>query len=200
MKSLPSFELLVDSFAKLPGVGRKSAERMAASVLDMDEEDVKSFSSAIIDAKKRIHPCPNCGLFTEEARCDVCEDERRDHGLCIVIAKAKDAEAFEKIGAMNCVYPVLGGLLSPSKGIDPEHLHIDSLIRRIDQEGIKEIVLALNPTIEGETTSLFLAHLLGQQKPEVTVTRLGYGLPMGASLDYADALTLQKALEGRRNL
>ena len=200
MKNLPSFDLLVDSFSKLPGVGRKSAERMASAVLDMAQEDAEQFSKAIVDAKNRIHPCPNCGLFTENETCSYCDDEHRDHGLCIVVAKAKDADAFERIGAMNCVYHVLGGLLNPAKGIGPEDLSIDHLIERIQKEGIHEIVLAMNPTIEGETTSLFLAHTLANVAPDVQVTRLGYGLPMGASLDYADAMTLQKALEGRKSL
>ena len=200
MKNLPSFDLLVDSFSKLPGVGRKSAERMASAVLDMAQEDAEQFSKAIVDAKNRIHPCPNCGLFTENETCAYCDDEHRDHGLCIVVAKAKDADAFERIGAMNCVYHVLGGLLNPAKGIGPEDLSIDRLIERIQKEGIHEIVLAMNPTIEGETTSLFLAHTLANVAPDVQVTRLGYGLPMGASLDYADAMTLQKALEGRKSL
>ena len=200
MKNLPSFDLLVDSFSKLPGVGRKSAERMASAVLDMAQEDAEQFSKAIVDAKNRIHPCPNCGLFTENETCSYCDDEHRDHGLCIVVAKAKDADAFERIGAMNCVYHVLGGLLNPAKGIGPEDLSIDRLIERIQKEGIHEIVLAMNPTIEGETTSLFLAHTLANVAPDVQVTRLGYGLPMGASLDYADAMTLQKALEGRKSL
>ena len=200
MKDLPSFELLVDSFAKLPGVGRKSAERMASAVLDMPQEDAEQFSKSLIDAKNRIHPCPNCGLFTEKDTCFYCADESRDHSLCIVVARPKDADAFEKIGALNCVYHVLGGLLNPAKGFGPEDLAIDHLVERIQNEGIKEIVLAMNPTIEGETTSLFLAHALATVTPEVKITRLGYGLPMGASLDYADALTLQKALEGRKSL
>ena len=200
MDGLPSFELLVDSFAKLPGIGRKSAERMASAVLDMDQEDAKTFADSIITAKNRIHSCPNCGLFTENEVCSICANPNRNHHLCIVIAKPKDADGFERIGSIDCTYHVLGGLLSPSKGIDPENLRIDALMERIDKENIEEIVLALNPTIEGETTSLFLAHLLNQNKPNVKITRLGYGLPMGASLDYADALTLQKALEGRKNL
>ncbi len=200
MANLPSFESLVDSFAKLPGIGRKSAERMASAVLEMDEVDAKAFSEAIQNAKNNIHPCPNCGLFTENDLCFACSDPNRNHKLCIVVAKAKDADSFERIGTLNCVYHVLGGLLSPSKGIDPENLTIDALMKRIDEEGIEEVVLALNPTIEGETTALFLGHLLNENKPNVKTTRLGYGLPMGASLDYADALTLSKALEGRKSL
>lgn len=200
MDHLPSFEALVDSFAKLPGVGRKSAERMASAVLDMDEVDATAFSEAIANAKNRIHACPNCGLFTENDRCYACSDPNRNHGLCIVIAKPKDAASFEKISTVNCVYHVLGGLLSPTKGVDPEDLRIDELLDRIDKEEIEEVILALNPTIEGETTSLFVAKILGQKKPNIKVTRLGYGLPMGASLDYADALTLAKALEGRKSL
>ncbi len=198
MKDLPTFQLLVDSFSKLPGIGNKTAERMAYAVLEMEEEDAFQFSTSIENAKKLIHKCPICGLYAEKDRCEICDDPSRDHKICIVVSSPKDALAFEKLHDFHGVYHVLGGTLSPSKGIGPEQLQIPGLIDRVKKEGIEEVILATNPTIEGETTALFLAHLLRDQG--ITTTRLAYGLPMGASLDYADSLTLTKALEGRKKL
>lgn len=198
MKNLPSFELLIDSFSKLPGIGAKSAERMAYAVLAMKEEDALSFAESIKNSRNLIHKCPNCGLFTENELCEICKDETRDHKICIVVAEPKDALSFERLNQFKGIYHVLGGTLSPSKGIGPESLSIAPLLDRVAKEGIEEIVIATNPTIEGETTALFLAKVLSQKG--VTVTRLAYGLPMGASVDYADSLTLGKALEGRKKL
>lgn len=198
MKELPTYLALVDSFSKLPGVGAKSAERMATSVLEMSEEDALRFAKAIADAKKNIHKCPNCGLYAEGDLCEVCSDPSRDHSICIVISYPKDAAAFEKLNDFHGVYHVLGGVLSPSKGFGADGLDIDHLLARIDEEGIKEVIIATNPTVEGETTALFVAKML-ESKP-VKVSRLAYGLPMGASLDYADPLTLTKALEGRQKI
>ena len=198
MKDLATLTVLIDSFAKLPGVGVKTAERMAYAVLEMGEEDALQFASAIENAKNIVHKCPNCGLYAEKDVCDVCADPKRDHSTCVVISYPKDALAFEKINDFHGVYHVLGGVIAPSKGYGAAELDIDHLLERIENEGIKEVILATNPTLEGETTALFIAKLL-EGKP-VSVTRLGYGLPMGASLDYADSLTLEKALEGRRKL
>lgn len=197
MKQLSTFLTLVDSFSKLPGIGVKSAERMAYAVLEMDEEQAMAFSVAIKDAKEKIHKCPRCGLYAEEELCDVCLDEQRDHSICAVVTYQKDALAFEKL-SFSGIYHVLGGTLSPTKGIGTEELDFDRLLARIPEEGIKEIIIATNPTLDGETTALYLAKLL--QGKGVKVTRLAYGLPMGSSLDYADTLTLQKALEGRKAL
>lgn len=198
MKELPTYAALVDSFRKLPGIGARSAERMALNVLDMKEEDAFEFAKAIENAKKLVHKCPICGLYTEEERCDVCADPDRDHRLCVVVAFPKDAAVFEKINGYRGTYHVLGGLLSPSKGIDVNTLNIASLLDRVDKEGIEEVVVATSPTLEGETTALFLAKLL--EPKHVNVSRLGYGLPVGSSLEYADALTLSRALEGRKKL
>ena len=198
MKDLPTYSVLVDSFSKLPGIGTKTAERLAYAVLEMKEEDAKAFSQAIIDAKTSVHKCPICGLYAEGEKCDVCLDSSRDHSTCIVLSYPKDALAFERIEGFNGVYHVLGGVISPSKGVMADDLAIDDLLRRIDEEGIKEAIIGTNPTMEGEMTALFLNKLL--QERGVSVSRLAYGLPMGASLDYADSLTLSKALEGRRKL
>ena len=197
MKELPTYQALVDSFSKLPGVGVKSAQRMAFSVLEMNESDAEEFAEAISNAKTKIRKCPKCGLYMEGDRCECCDEPHRDHRVCIVVSLSKDALAFENLNFRG-VYHVLGGLLSPSKGVGRGDIAIDALLQRISEEGIEEIILATNPNLDGETTALYIAKLL-EGKP-VKVTRLGYGLPMGASLEYADALTLQKALEGRKAL
>ena len=198
MKDLPTYTVLVDSFSKLPGIGAKTAERLAYAVLEMNDEDARAFSQAISDAKTSIHKCPVCGLYAEGEKCDICMDESRDHSTCIVLSYPKDALAFERLEGFNGVYHVLGGVISPSKGVMADDLSIDALLTHIDEEGMKEIIIGTNPTMEGEMTALFLNKLL--QGKNVSVSRLAYGLPMGASLDYADALTLSKALEGRRKL
>lgn len=198
MKELSTLIALTDSFAKLPGVGVKSAERMAYAVLEMKEADAEEFAHALLNAKHLVHKCPNCGLYAEGSLCDICSDAERDRSTCVVISYPKDALAFEKLHDFHGVFHVLGGTISPSRGMNAESLDIDHLLRRIDEEGIKEVILATNPTLEGETTALFVAKIL--EGKEVKVSRLAYGLPMGASLDYADSLTLEKALEGRKKL
>ena len=198
MKELPTYTALVDSFRKLPGIGTRSAERMASAVIAMRKEDAFEFAEAIQNAKNRIHKCPNCGLFTEEELCEVCKDKNRDHRVCLVVVNPKDADSFESVGSFNGVYHVLGGLLAPAKGIGPEALNIDTLKQRIQSEGIEEVIVATSPTLEGETTALFLAKVL--EPFSVSVSRLGYGLPSGSSLEYADPLTLSRALEGRKKL
>ena len=198
MKDLPTYIALVDSFSKLPGIGEKTAERLATSILEMKEEDAEGFAQAILDAKKTVHKCPICGLYAEKETCEVCSDDKRDHSVCIVISYPKDALAFERLEGFHGVYHVLGGVLSPSKGIMASDLAIDSLLQRIESEHIQEVIIGTNPTMEGEMTALFLNKML--QEKGVSVSRLAYGLPMGASLDYADSLTLSKALEGRKKL
>ena len=198
MKELPTYTALVDSFRKLPGIGTRSAERMASAVLQMRKEDAFEFAEAIQNAKNRVHKCPNCGLFTEEDLCEVCKDGSRDHRVCLVVVSPKDAVSFEAVGSYHGVYHVLGALLAPAKGIGPEALNIEGLKQRIQAEGIEEVIVATSPTLEGETTALFLAKVL--EPFGVSVSRLGYGLPSGSSLEYADPLTLSRALEGRKKL
>lgn len=198
MKELESFNRVVDSFRKLPSVGQKSAERMAYAILEMKEEDVMEFIDSMQNLKKRIHPCPVCGIYTEDDLCEICKDPSRDHHTLIVVSYEKDVSAFERIENQHVVYHVLNGALSAMQGVGMSDLRIDSLLERITKEDIHEVILATNPTIEGETTALFLAKLL--ESYPVKVTRLAYGLPMGGHLDYADALTLGKALEGRTKL
>ena len=198
MKELPTYTALVDSFSKLPGIGVKSAERMAYAVLEMRDEDATEFAKAIEDAKRAVHKCPNCGLFTEKDFCEICSDPNRSHEKMIVVSFPKDVFAFERLGTFNGVYHVLGGTISASKGIGAEELTVDKLLSRVTDEGVKEVILATNPTLDGETTALYIAKLL--EDKHISITRLANGIPMGGSLEYADTLTLNKALEGRKKL
>ena len=198
MKTLKSLERLQESLAKLPSVGKRSAERMAFAMLDMDEEDLNEFADAIKDLKNKIHFCKICGNITEEEICEVCSDDQRDKTTLMVVSTPKDVIAFENTDGYKGLYHVLGGTISLSKGKGIEDLNISSLLNRVDEGIIKEIIIATNPTVDGETTALYLAKLLKDR--DVNVTRLAYGLPMGGHLDYADALTLEKAIEGRRKI
>ena len=198
MEELKSLTRLQESLAKLPSVGKKSAERMAFAMLDMDDDDLLEFSEAIRDLKNKIHHCPICGNITEQEECEICRDESRDRTTLMVVSSPKDIIAFESADGFNGVYHVLGGTISLTKGKGVDDLNIPSLLERVDKGEIKEVILATNPTVDGETTALYLAKLL--QSKDVNVTRLAYGLPMGGNLDYADALTLAKAIEGRRKI
>ena len=198
MEKLPSIEQLIESFASLPGVGHKSAEKMAYSVLNMDEELIEQFADSLINVKKSVHKCPRCGSLTENDLCEICLDESRDKTSLIVVSEPKDVMSFEKIGSFRGQYHVLGGVLSALKGIGVEDLEIESLIRRIEQDNVKEVILATNPTTEGETTALYIAKIL--EGKDVNVSRLAFGLPVGGHLEYADSLTLQRALEGRKKI
>ena len=198
MEELKSLTRLQESLAKLPSVGKKSAERMAFAMLDMDDDDLLEFSEAIRDLKNKIHHCPICGNITEQEECDICRDESRDRTTLMVVSSPKDIMAFESADGFNGVYHVLGGTISLTKGKGVDDLNIPSLLERVDKGEIKEIILATNPTVDGETTALYLAKLL--QSKDVNVTRLAYGLPMGGNLDYTDSLTLSKAIEGRREI
>ncbi len=198
MSDLKALVRLQESLAKLPSVGKKSAERMAYAMLEMDDEDLKEFSDAIRELKEKIHYCPVCGNITEDDECEICQDENRDRTTLMVVSSPKDVMAFENAEGYRGLYHVLGGTISLSKGKGIEDLNIPSLLKRVDSGEIKEIIIATNPTVDGETTALYLAKLL--ENKNVNVTRLAYGLPMGGNLDYADALTLAKAIEGRRKI
>ena len=189
---------LQESLAKLPSIGKKSAERMAFAMLEMEDEDLNEFADAIKELKTKIHLCPICGNITEDDACYVCKDESRDRETILVVSSPKDVIAFENAEGYHGLYHVLGGTISISKGKGIEDLNIASLIKRVEEGNIKEIIIATNPTVDGETTALYLAKLL--ENKGANVTRLAYGLPMGGNLDYADALTLAKAIEGRRKI
>jgi len=198
MKELKALNNLIDSFSRLPSVGRKSAERMAYSVLNMEEDTINEFASNLKNVKSKIHQCPVCGIYTEDKECEICSDKDRDITTMIVVSYPKDIYRFEDLKTYNGVYHVLNGVISAIKGVGVDDLNIDSLLKRIKENKVKEIILATDPTIEGETTALYIAKLL--EKSEVKVTRLAYGLPMGGHIDYADSLTISKALEGRKKI
>ena len=193
-----SLRNLIDAFRRLPGVGEKTAERYAMAVMDMTEGDAYSFAEAVSQLKKNLHYCRICGNLTENDTCDVCRDSDRNHKLIFVVQSVKDIMAMEKTGEYNGVYHVLHGLISPSKGIMPESLNIDSLIERA--KDAEEVILATSTTIDGETTAMYLNRLLHQKYPELNITRIAHGLPSGGLLDYADEMTLTHALSERRSM
>lgn len=197
MKELSSIQALIDSFSKLQGIGIKSAEKLAYSVLSFSPEDRDEFAKALKNVSEKVHPCPICGLYTEGEKCEVCLDGDRDRKIVCVVSETKDALAIEKMKTFHGLYHVLGGVINASRGIGASNLRIEELIRRVVDEKIEEVILATNPTLDGETTALFIARLL---EGKANVTRLGYGLPMGSSLDYADSVTLNKAFEGRKRI
>lgn len=192
-----SLENLIQCFKTLPGVGAKTAERYAFSILDSTEEEAEFFMKSILDVKSKIKHCSCCGNISEEELCEICADPNRDKSMICVVQESKDILAMEKMKEYTGVYHVLNGALSSTKGIMPEDLNIDNLLKRID-ENTKEVILATNPTMEGETTALYLDKLL--KSKDVYVTRIAHGLPMGGHLDYADELTLVKAFEGRKKI
>lgn len=198
MKELNSLNNLIDALKTFPSIGSKTAERMGYSVLSMTDEEVSKLIKAIENAKKDIHSCPNCGLLTEDDVCSVCKDPNRTHDVCIVISSPKDVYSFEKLETYHGVYHVLGGVISGIHGVGPEDLKIKELLERIPKENIKELVLATDPTLDGETTALYISRLAS--KLNVKVTRLAYGLPAGGQLDYVDELTIKKALDNRTDL
>lgn len=190
-------EELIEYFKKLPGIGEKSAERLAISLLDFSEDDINLFTKCIMDGKKNLHPCCICGNITSGDVCSVCDNDYRNKNLICVVEDFKSIFAFEKMGKYQGVYHVLGGLISPIDGIGPDELNIDSLIERCDNDDV-ELVIALKPTIEGETTTQYIKKLL--EKMNTKISRLSYGLPVGTELDYLDSLTLERAFEDRKNI
>lgn len=198
MKDFKSINKLTDSFQRFPGIGHKTAEKMAFQALEMSDEAVKEFSDALLEVKAKIHHCPICGAYTENDVCDICSNELRDRTKILVVSYAKEVITFEKMASYDGLYHVLNGVLSSVNGVTIDDLNIKSLIDRVTKEKIKEVIIATNPNIEGETTALYLAKLL--EPTGVSVTRIAYGLPLGGHLEYADSLTLAKALEGRKNI
>ncbi len=195
---IESLQRLAEQFGRLEGVGKKSAMRMAFSVLEMQDEEAELFAEAILDAKRKIHLCPICQNLTDKEICNVCADENRDHALVCVVTDAKTVIAMEKVREFKGVYHVLHGLISPMNGITPDHLKIKELLSRVGEGEIDEVIVATNPTVEGEATAMYLSKLL--RPLGVRVTRLAYGVPVGADLEYADEVTLFRALEGRRDV
>ena len=189
---------LIDSFMKLPGIGPKTAARLAFFVLTMKEDDVLSFSKALNDAKRNLSYCSVCGNITDVDPCHICTDKQRDHSIICVVQDTKDVIAMEKMRDYNGMYHVLQGAISPMDGIGPEDINVASLLVRLQDESVQELILATNSTIEGEATAMYISRLV---KPSgIRTTRIAHGLPVGGDLEYADEVTLSKAMEGRREL
>ena len=194
----PPVQLLIDELGRLPGVGPKSAQRIAFHLLKIPADDVARLAEAITDAKARVRFCDRCFNVADDTLCPICKDDGRDASVVCVVEESRDIVALEKTGEFRGRYHVLLGAMSPLEGIGPEHLKIRELVARIEPEGIEEIILCTNPNTEGEVTAMYLARLL---KPiGLNVTRIASGLPVGGDLEYADELTLGRALEGRRSV
>lgn len=189
---------LAEQFASLPGIGRKTAQRLAFYVLTLSREQAQDFADAIMDAHEKIHYCSVCKNYTDHEQCDICSDDTRDRSTICVVEDAKDVAAFERTREYKGLYHVLGGLISPMDGIGPDQLFIKELLTRVQSGDVKEVIMATNPTVEGEATAMYIGRLL---KPfEVRVSRLAYGIPVGSDLEYADEVTLYKALENRSDI
>lgn len=195
---IESLENLIDEFEKLPGIGRKTAQRLAFFLISQDESYAQSFSSAMISAKNNIRQCNICNALTDKKTCDVCLDSTRDKSMICVVETSKDIIAFEKTGEYNGLYHVLNGLISPINGVDVDSLTINHLLSRVQNKQVQEVIMATNPTIEGETTSMYISKLL--KKLNVKVSRLAYGVPVGSNLEFADEITLFRALQGRNTI
>ncbi|CAM4468061.1 MULTISPECIES: recombination mediator RecR [Paenibacillus] len=189
---------LIESFSRLPGIGPKTAARLAFHVLRMQEDDVIDFAKALVSVKRNLHYCSVCCNITDVDPCRICQDKSRDQSVICVVQEAKDLIAMERTKEFDGLYHVLQGAISPMEGIGPEEIRIAELLRRLEDERVQELILATNPNIEGEATSMYLSRLV---KPfGIKVTRIAHGLPVGGDLEYADEVTLSKALEGRREL
>ena len=189
---------LADQFARLPGVGGKTAQRLAFYVLEMSDSDAQSFADAILEAKRVVHTCPVCQNLTDREVCPVCDDSTRDQGLVCVVAEPKDVIAMERAREFSGVYHVLHGVISPLNHISQDDIRVKELLARVAAGGIREVIMATNPDTEGEATAMYISRLL--RPLEVKVTRLAYGIPVGSKLEYADEVTLSRALEGRQEI
>ncbi|QNL44527.1 recombination protein RecR [Oscillibacter hominis] len=199
MEYLPApLEKLVEQFARLPGIGGKSAQRLAFFILSLPQSEAQAFADAIVDAKKSVTLCPECCNFTAGGLCPICSSPKRDSSLICVVADPRDVTAIERSREFNGHYHVLHGVISPMNHVGPDDLQIKALVDRVARGGVQEVIMATNPDTEGETTAMYVARLL---KPfDVRVTRLAYGIPVGGHLEFADDATLMRALEGRQDI
>lgn len=193
-----SLRNLIECFKKLPSVGEKSAERMALSIMDMKEEQINLFSEALIDVKTKIKRCIICNNFTEENICEICSDGGRNEEVICVVESPKNIVLFEKIGSFSGKYHVLNGLISPLDGITPEDINIKTLVSRVQENKVKEIIIAVKPSIEGETTALYISKLF--EHYPILITKIAHGVPLGTDMEYIDTLTLEMALEDRKQV
>lgn len=198
MRYIPAITKLIDEFSRLPGIGRKTAQRLVFYIVDMEPARAHQFAEAILDAKRKVHYCERCFNLTEESLCDICSDPKRDPALMCVVETPRDLIAVENTKEYNGYYHVLHGAISPMDGIGPNEIKIRELILRLQGDETKEVILATNPSIEGEATAMYISKLL--KGTDIIVTRLAHGLPVGGDLEYADEITLARAIEGRRKL
>ena len=189
---------LADQFARLPGIGGKTAQRLAFHVLGLSEERAQEFADAILEAKKTVHTCPVCQNLTDKELCPICDDDVRDHSVICVVAEPKDVIAMERSREFRGVYHVLHGVISPLNHVTQDDIKIKELLIRVGTEDVREVIMATNPDTEGEATAMYISRLL--RPMEVKVTRLAYGVPVGSQLEYADEVTLSRALEGRQEI
>ena len=197
MNQIDSMERLVNEFSKLPSVGKKSAQRFAYHVLTMSEADVNSFAQALVEAKQKIHYCKVCANFTDKEVCDICSKPKKEPIICVV-KEPKDVVALEKVKEFNGTYHVLHGVINPLEGKGPNDINIRSLLQRVSNENIQEVIVATNPDVEGEATAMYIANVL---KPlGIKVSRIAQGVSMGSELEYTDAVTLSKAISSRREM
>ena len=193
-----SFENLIDGFASLPGIGRKSAQRLAFYILSLPQEEAENFANAVLEAKRSVHTCPVCQNLTDGELCPVCASDNRDKSVICVVSEPRDVLSIERSREYRGLYHVLHGALSPMNHIGPDDLRIRELTERVAAGGVEEVIMATNPDTEGDTTAMYISRLL---RPfGVKVTRLGFGVPVGSNLEYADDATMLKALEGRREM
>lgn len=196
--NIPALDRLIDEFRRMPSIGSKSAERLAFYVLGLDDGEIAALTEAISEAHDKIHQCSVCRNLTEQEVCPICKNEKRDHSVICVVEDPRDVMAIERTNEYRGLYHVLHGVISPMNGIGPDNLTIKELLSRINDNTVKEVIMATNPTVEGEATAMYISRLL---KPfEITVSRLAYGIPVGADLEYADEVTLSRALEGRTQI
>lgn len=193
-----SLQKLIDSFKYLPGIGEKTAERLAFSIMDMDEERVEDFSNSLTKVKNSIHRCPVCNGLTDLDTCNICSDKSRDSEVLCVVEDPKSVFLFEKLGLFHGKYHVLKGLISPLDGMNPEDIELEKLVDRVKKEQFLEIILAFKPSIEGETTSLYIKRILGDMN--LSITKIASGIPIGADMEYIDAMTLERALLDRKDV
>lgn len=189
---------LTDQFARLPGIGGKTAQRLAFHVLSLPVEEAQAFADAVVKAKKQVHTCPVCQNITDREICPICDDDLRDHGVICVVAEPKDVIAMERSREFRGVYHVLHGVISPLNHVTQDDIRIKELLRRVGSGQVREVIMATNPDTEGEATAMYISRLL--RPMEVKVTRLAYGVPVGSQLEYADEVTLTRALEGRQEI
>ncbi len=200
MTSLPSsLQRAINEFAKLPGIGPRSAQRLVFYMLKRDAVELDAFSQAVEKLKEGVVFCSTCHIMTDTDPCSTCSNSRRDQSLICVVEESMDAIAIDKPGSFTGVFHILGGVLNPMEGIGPDKLKIQSLLTRIPTQNVMEIIIATNPTLEGETTAMHVSRVVKNQFPDLKLTRIARGLPMGGDLEYADEITLSRAMEGRRD-